>query len=109
MHGGDWLVYYSSKTRMDETGEPLQAFTAIGKLADDELFEHTTASGFTPWRRQVDYVASHDAAIRPLLDRLSFTAGKQNWGYTLRYGLLPITAEDFKLIADAMGAQTTGS
>jgi hypothetical protein len=33
-----------------------------------------------------------------------FTAGKPNWGYQLRFGLFPISAGDFRLIAKAMGA-----
>ena len=32
---GDWLAFYSPKTSLRE-GEPLQAFTAIGRVADDE-------------------------------------------------------------------------
>ncbi|TGV63168.1 EVE domain-containing protein, partial [Mesorhizobium sp. M00.F.Ca.ET.158.01.1.1] len=43
--------------------------------------------------------------IKPLLERLEFTAGKSNWGYQLRFGLFPISAADFALIARAMGAK----
>jgi hypothetical protein len=39
-----------------------------------------------------------------LLDRLSFTAGRSNWGYAFRFGLLSITAADFAAIAGAMRA-----
>jgi hypothetical protein len=39
-----------------------------------------------------------------LLDALEFTSGKPNWGYQLRLGLFAIRAEDFRLIAAAMGA-----
>jgi len=34
---GDWIVFYSPKTAYPD-GAPLQAFTAIGQLADDEPF-----------------------------------------------------------------------
>ena len=45
-----------------------------------------------------------EAPIKPLLDRLDFTAGKSNWGYQLRFGLFEISDHDFRLIAEAMGA-----
>lgn len=60
---------------------------------------------FTPWRRNVDYADSHDAPIAPLLDHLDFTRGNRNWGYQMRFGLFEITEADFRLIAEAMGAE----
>lgn len=104
LHQGDWLIYYSSKTSMDD-GVPLQMFTAIGSIVDDELFEYPMENGRTPWRRAMQYLDCKDAPIRPLLDSLSFTMGKKNWGYAFRFGLLEITGEDFYLIAQAMGAK----
>jgi EVE domain len=35
---GDWIVFYSPKTAFDG-GKPLQAFTAIGLVKDDELYQ----------------------------------------------------------------------
>ena len=61
--------------------------------------------GFTPFRRDVEWMAAAEAPIKPLLDRLDFTAGKSNWGYQLRFGLFPVSAADFALIAEAMGAK----
>jgi hypothetical protein len=57
--------------------------------------------GFTPARRDVDWVDAKEAPIKPLLDRLDFTAGK-NWGYQLRFGLFEISERDFRLIGEAM-------
>ena len=37
MARGDWIVFYSPKTAYPD-GAPLQAFTAIGQVADDEPF-----------------------------------------------------------------------
>src|SRR6202522_2225485 len=34
----DWLVYYSPKTGLRD-GEPVQAFTGIGRVADEELYQ----------------------------------------------------------------------
>jgi hypothetical protein len=59
--------------------------------------------GFIPFRRNVDWAESQETPIRPLLDRLELTAGKANWGYQLRFGLLAISSHDFGVIAEAMG------
>ena len=55
-------------------------------------------------RRDVDWADAGEAPIDPLLDQLEFTAGKTNWGYQLRFGLFEISAADFRMIAEAMGA-----
>ena len=102
MKAGDGFVYYSPKERM-EGDEPLQAFTAIGTIADDEIWQ-ADEGDFQPWRRRVNYAKSVDAPIRPLLGKLTLTAGKSNWGYVFRYGLVEITKQDFAIIACAMKA-----
>ena len=40
MARGDWIVFYSPKKAYPD-GEPLQAFTAIGQVADDEPYQAT--------------------------------------------------------------------
>lgn len=102
MHAGDGFIYYSPKESMDGH-EPLQAFTAIGHIADDEIWE-ADEGDFKPWRRRVSYMQSTDASIHPLLQKLSFTKDRVNWGYSFRYGLVEVTEGDFNLIADAMKA-----
>jgi hypothetical protein len=103
MKPGDGFIYYSPKERFSGN-TPLQSFTAIGIIADDDIWQ-ADEGDFQPWRRRVEYVKSDDAPIQPLLDELSFTAGKTNWGYGFRYGLFEITAEDFNTIAGAMNAK----
>lgn len=104
MKAGDWLIYYSPKESL--TGDaPLQAFTAIGKVADDDLWQEDEGD-FKPWRRRMIYALSTEAPIRPLLDDLGPTAGKTNWGYAFRRGLLEITGNDSGVIAAAMKAKT---
>ena len=100
MEAGDGFVYYSPKQSLDGT-EPLQAFTAIGAIADDEIWQ-ADEGDFKPWRRRVLYKQAQDAPIRHLLDELSFTKGKANWGYSFRFGLLEITQQDYETIAQAM-------
>jgi EVE domain len=99
---GDWLVFYSPKTAM-RGGDPLQAFTAMGQIADDEPFQVEMTPEFHPWRRRVDFRPGEHAPARPLVESLSFITDKQRWGYPFRRGLFEIPAEDFALIANAMG------
>lgn len=101
---GDGIIYYSPTTIMGEK-DGLQAFTAIGTVREGEPYEGDMGGGFTPFRRDVEWARAEETSIKPLLDRLEFTAGRSNWGYQLRFGLFPISAADFALIAEAMGAQ----
>jgi hypothetical protein len=101
---GDWIAYYSPRTALDG-GEPVQAFTAIGRIKPGEPYEADMGGRFHPIRRDVDYLTALEAPIRPLLDRLSFTRGGAAWGYALRRGSFAVSAEDFLVIAEAMGAR----
>jgi hypothetical protein len=103
MRAGDWLIYYSPRTEMDG-GVPLQAFTAIGQVTGDAVYERAMSADFVPHRRDVRYVACRPASIVPLVARLSFVKDPKRWGFPLRRGVLPLTAEDFGLIARAMQA-----
>lgn len=100
---GDRIIYYSPTTILGER-DGLQAFTAIGTMRDGEPYQGDMGSGFTPFRRDVEWASAQEAPIKPLLDRLEFTAGRPNWGYQLRFGLFEISDHDFGLIAEAMGA-----
>ena len=108
MARGDWIVCYSPKTDF-EGGEPLQAFTAIGQIADDEPYQVEVTPGFRPWRRHVDFIACHQTPIRPLIEDLEFIADKKRWGYKFRFGVFPIADHDLDLIRSAMtGPPTNG-
>lgn len=96
---GDWLVYYSPRTSLRD-GEALQAFTAIGEVADAEIWQ-ADEGDFKPWRRRVAYAPAHSAAIHEL--PLELTA-QPNWGYQLRRGLVPLSEHDFRAIEAAMTA-----
>jgi DNA-binding MarR family transcriptional regulator/predicted RNA-binding protein len=104
----DWLVYYSPKTSLQD-GEPLQAFTAIGRVVDEELYQVKQAPGFTPWRRNIEFVRGIEAPIRPLIGQLSFIKDKHRWGYTFRIGLFKIPQEDFTVISQAMAVKNPTS
>ncbi|NQX29677.1 EVE domain-containing protein [Microbacteriaceae bacterium VKM Ac-2854] len=99
---GDAFVYYSPKTDL-EGGETLQQFTAIGMVAEGEPWQADDGE-FRPWRRRMRWDAAAEAApIAPLKPVLALTSAP-NWGYQLRLGLIEITPEDFRIIAQAMGS-----
>ena len=101
---GDGIIYYSPTTILGEK-DGLQAFTAIGTVREGEPYQGDMGSGFTPFRRDVEWAKAEETPIKPLLDRLDFTAGKSNWGYQLRFGLFEIGDHDFRVIAETMGAK----
>lgn len=101
MEAGDWLIYYSPRERLG-AGKPLQAFTAIGQISDDAIWQAEEGE-FRPWRRRVAYAAhAVDAPIKPLVGSLELTS-RANWGYQLRRGLLELSEHDVAMIRAAMG------
>lgn len=101
MRRGDWLVFYSPKTAFAD-GEPLQAFTAAGQIADDEVYYADMSPDFRPARRAVDFSTCQEAPIHPLIDELEFITDKAHWGYRFRLGVIEISQKDFESIAAAM-------
>ncbi|MDA3148016.1 EVE domain-containing protein [Leucobacter sp. UCMA 4100] len=101
MHAGDTLIYYSPTVqRGDRT--PYRHFTAIGTLPDDEIWQADEVS-FRPFRRRIDYLPGTPAPLDELRTRLHLTQ-EPNWGYQLRYGLIPLDAYDMQVIREAMQA-----
>ena len=103
---GDRLVYYSP-TEIYGTKTAFRHFTAIGTIKPGEPYQGHMDGGFNPFRRDVDWDEATEAPIAPLLDQLELTADKRNWGYQLRFGLLPISAGDMALIGAAMGVTSS--
>lgn len=101
MQPGDWLVYYSPRVDLAQA-ESLQAFTAIGQVADDRIYEFRMSDSFVPFRRNIRYLRCREVKISLLLEQLSFTRGTRNWGYRFRTGHFEIEREDFMTIASAM-------
>lgn len=98
---GDWIVFYSPKTAYQD-GETLQAFTAIGRIVSDDIYQGEMTPDFHPWRKDVKFYKSTEASIKPLLEELSFIQDKTHWGYMFRFGLFKIPDEDFEIIKAAM-------
>jgi EVE domain len=100
MRPGDWMVYYSPQQRLGEQ-VPVQAFTAIGTVTDDEIWQADEGT-FKPWRRRVSYRAdAHWAPIADLRGQLELTA-VPNWGYQLRRGLILLSDHDLIVVREAM-------
>ena len=95
MHAGDTLIYYSpTEQRGDRT--PYQHFTAIGSLPDDDIWQADEGS-FKPFRRRIDYFPGIPTPLDALRARLHLTQ-EANWGYQLRYGLIPLDTHDVQTI-----------
>ena len=101
MARGDWIVFYSPRSALSG-GESLQAFTAIGQIADDEPYQVEVTPDFVPWRRNVHFVAGNETPIRPLIEDLHFIGDKKRWGYKFRFGVFKIDDHDLDLIREAM-------
>ncbi len=101
MKKGDWLIYYSPKLSLDSK-TPLQAFTALGQMADDDIYQVAISSTFKPFRRKVKYKKITETPIQPLIPLLSFIQNKKSWGYVFRYGLVEIPKIDFDKIKKKM-------
>ncbi len=105
LRAGDALVMYSPRTAYPD-GEPLQAFTAIGVVSTGKVYQVQMTEDFKPYRVDVRFLRAKEAPIKPLIDALSFIKSKTHWGAAFRFGQIKIPAEDFKLIAKAMGVES---
>jgi len=105
---GDAVAYYSPTIALGGKA-PCRSFTAAGTVTEREPYVVDMGAGFRPWRRDVRWFDTHDTPIAPLLDRLAFTAGKKNWGYQFRFGLIGMEQADFELILEAMTNSRTGA
>ena len=100
---GDWLAYYSPRTKLGE-GEEVRAFTAIGRFTEREPYEAEMSAGQVGWRRDIAWQKkTHDADVYPLLDELSFIKDRTHWGLFFHRSLFSVSRDDFALIAKAMG------
>src|ERR1700733_2582642 len=94
---GDWIVYYSAKDKFGN-GKPLQKFTAIAQIIDDEPYQPNAKRDLKPNRRNADFKPGEETDIRPLLEKLSFIKNTKHWGFYLMSGFRELSKEDFTLI-----------
>lgn len=98
---GDGIAFYSPRLAI-RTGKPLQRFTALGVVADDEPYRVEVREGFRHWRRRVEFEPVAAVPVRPLLPMLGFVDDEERWGLPFRRGLFEVPAGDFACIAGAM-------
>ena len=98
---GDWIVFYSAKDEY-EGGKPLQQFTALGQVTDEEPYQPDGSENFKPYRRAVAFEKVTETEIRPLLEQLSFIKNKKRWGFYLISGFRELSNADFEVIRAAM-------
>ncbi len=101
MRAGDGIVYYSPSQTMGGKAR-CQRFTAIGTVKDERIYLVQVSPEFSAYRRDVFYFNADSTSIRPLLQEMSFTAGRDSWGYRFRLGLFEIERQDFELILSEM-------
>jgi hypothetical protein len=101
---GDGVIYYSPKIDLDRD-EKCQAFTAIGQVTGESVYQHDMGGGFVPFRRDVKYFECVAAPIPPLIPELSFIRDKKSWGFVFRFGFFEIPRSDFDLIAHRLQAK----
>ncbi|RUR03594.1 EVE domain-containing protein [Labedella endophytica] len=105
MRESDGVAFYSARDVPD--GNPVRSFTAVGRVADDDVYRVDGGdSGWRPWRRRVDFrLDVADAPIRPLLHVLELTRHSYDWGLQLRPGFLELSRHDFEVVEQAMRVQ----
>lgn len=101
MQEGDGILYYSSKRYFGKE-DKCQAFTAIGRVKDEEVYAFQMSENFCPFRRNIIFVDCEETPIADLIELLEFIPNKKAWGYPFRFGILEISENDFKLIASKM-------
>jgi len=101
MRQGDYLLIYSSKVTM-EGNEKCQAFTAVGQVTDNDVYQLQMTDTFKPFRRNIRFLKSKETPITPLINELSFIPNKKSWGYPFRFGFFEIKEHDFSLITSQM-------
>lgn len=80
IQAGDHVTYYSPSVLVRKK-DGLQSFSAIGAVRGGDPYQGAMTDGsFHPLRSDVNRQNANGAPIRTLLDQLSFTSGKQNWG-----------------------------
>jgi hypothetical protein len=102
MRAGDGFAFYSPRQSYPD-GEPLQAFTAIGRVRSGTVYQVEVDASFRPFRLDVHYFPAQPAPVRPLIADLSFIRSKEHWGAAFRFGIVRVPEPDFARIAAAMG------
>ena len=99
MTEGDILVYYSPTEHLGDWAK-LQHFTALGTVADSEIWQ-AEEGGFKPFRRRIRYESVRSLPLQEVSSLLDLTADP-HWGYQLRRGLVPLSPHDSETLWQRM-------
>jgi hypothetical protein len=100
---GDLIAFYSPRAQM-QAGLLVRKFTAIGRVARREPYLYAQSSTFEPMRRDVAWFMAQATPVEPLLGKLSFIPSREHWGLAFRRGLIEVTEQDMRIMANAMKA-----
>jgi EVE domain len=101
MKQNDYVIFYSGKLTFGKI-DKCQEFTAIGQIADEEIYQFQMTEDFCPFRRNIDFIQSKCISILPLINNLQFIQNNFFWGYPFRAGFFEINQHDFDLISSQM-------
>lgn len=101
MQTGDWVICYSPRREFGGA-QKYQAFTAIGRVVGDTVYEYDMGNDFVSFRRNVAFLDCTEVPILPLIPELGFIRDKQKWGYVFRTGFFEIQKGDFNVISNRM-------
>lgn len=101
LHVNDWVIFYSPKTTY-AGNEKLQAFTAIGQVTGEKIYQYQMSQDFIPYRRDINFYPCKETPFIPLIPQLDFILNKKAWGYHFRFGFFEIGERDFNLIKEKM-------
>ena len=93
----DYIIFYSPKTSL-QNGKPVQAFTAVAKIKEKDVYQVIISDTFQPYRKDAEYEPCQEVSIKPLIEQLDFITNKKYWGLRFRSGLFEINQHDFDLI-----------
>ena len=80
----------------------MKRFTAIARVKEGEVYQADMGGGFTPYRRDVEFLSCAETSIQALIEKLTFIRNKQSWGSGFRFGFFEIPKEDFETISKKM-------
>jgi hypothetical protein len=101
---GDLIAFYSPRTHYPD-GEPLQRFTAVGRVVDAAPYQAESTPTFHPGRRRVQVLECEEAPIQDLSSELTLSKDRKRWGLAFRRGLFQIGTDEFQRLVRAMKVQ----
>ncbi len=97
----DRMIFYSPKTSLQD-GKPVQAFTAVAKIKDNNIYPVLVNENFWPYRRNAEYENCQEVPIKPLIEQLEFITNKKHWSLKFSSSLFEINQHNFELIYKLM-------